>query len=321
MSTTENPDSTSVGTTAEPNHDGSGAAYIFEASGGSWSQQAKLIANDGDGGDLFGNSVGLSSDGTTAVIGASHDEDPNGEKTGSAYVFEPSGRSWNQQTKLTADDGDSGDRFGISVAVSGDGTTALVGAGLDDSPTKDDVGSAYVFKATGGSWTKRAKLIAPSGENGDIFGSSVALSNDGNTVLVGASGDDNPNGDVAGSAHIFEAKDGSWARGQHSKLVADDGGSRDNFARAVALSGDGTTALIGAESKLEMDSGSRGAAYAFEASSGSWSQKAKFTGDGETVRFGRSVAASNGGTTALIGDPLQLVTGSGMTGMAYVFPL
>jgi hypothetical protein len=80
-----------------------------------FSQQQKLAASDGDRRDSFGFSVAVSSDGTTALIGADEDVDPNGKDTGSVYVFAQSGGSWSQQQKLAATDGDGNDRFGESV--------------------------------------------------------------------------------------------------------------------------------------------------------------------------------------------------------------
>jgi hypothetical protein len=126
----------------------SGSAYVFFRSEDSegiikWEQQAKLTAADGAASDIFGYSVAV--DGDTAVIGAYLDDD-NGSFSGSAYVFFRSGDdTWEQQAKLTADDGAAGDHFGQSVAVDGD--TAVIGASGDDDKGSDS-GSAYVFNLT-----------------------------------------------------------------------------------------------------------------------------------------------------------------------------
>ena len=114
----------------------SGSAYVFVRADGTWSQQAKLTAADVAIGNYFGYSVSVSGD--TAVIGAYADDD-KGSGSGSAYVFvRAAGGTWSQQAKLTADDGANFDRFGGSVAVSGD--MAVIGAFIDD-----DKGSAYMF--------------------------------------------------------------------------------------------------------------------------------------------------------------------------------
>ncbi|MFC6757742.1 FG-GAP repeat protein [Halomicroarcula sp. GCM10025894] len=159
-------------------------------------------------------------------------------------MFERSGGSWSQQTKLTPDDGDSDDRFGNSVAISDDGNLAIIGA-LFDRSTASDAGSAYVFEQSGGSWSQEAKLTADDGDSEDHFGSSVDISGDGSTVLTGAYGDEDPNGEEAGSAYVFERSSGSW--NQQAKLVAGDGESEDEFGGSVAVSSDGSTGLVGAK--------------------------------------------------------------------------
>lgn len=116
----------------------------------------KLTAQDGDSYDQFGDAVALAGDGTTALIGAPNDENPNGEYAGSAYVFERAGGGWRQQAKLAAPDGDASDHFGFAVALAADGTTALVGAWNDEHPNGEAEwgyagGSAYLFERTD-SW-------------------------------------------------------------------------------------------------------------------------------------------------------------------------
>ena len=174
----------------------SGAAYVFSRSGDTWSQHAKLTADDGAAGDLFGIRVTLSGD--TAVIGAARDDD-KGDESGAAYVFIRSGIEWVQQAKLSATDGAANDRFGTRVAIYGD--TAVIGAILGDATSKNS-GSAYVFTRSGSSWSQQAKLAASDGAADDVFGWSVALY--GDTVMIGA-----PTSIIAlpggtGSAYVFE---------------------------------------------------------------------------------------------------------------------
>lgn len=118
-----------------------GSAYVFVRSGTSWTEQARLLALDGTTDDFFGDSVVV--DGDIAVVGVPYDDTPGGTDTGSAYLFARSGTIWTQQAHLHAADGAAGDRFGNSVAVSGD--TVLVGAPFDDTAGGSDAGSAYVF--------------------------------------------------------------------------------------------------------------------------------------------------------------------------------
>ncbi len=174
-----------------------GSAYVFVRSGTVWTQQQKLTASDGTGGDLFGISVALSGD--AAVVGADEDFIGANADQGSAYVFVHSGTVWTQQQKLTAPDGAASDFFGNSVALSGD--TVVVGAIGDDIGTNGNQGSAYVFTRSGTVWTQQQKLTASDGAALDDFGGSVALS--GDTVVVGAKGDNIGANDDQGSAYVF----------------------------------------------------------------------------------------------------------------------
>jgi hypothetical protein len=160
----------------------------------------KLTASDGAAGDYFGWSVSLSSDGTTALIGAPHDDD-RGTESGSAYVFTRSGSTWTEQAKLTASDGALDDYFGVSVSLSGNGSVALI-SGHENDDLGSASGSAYVFTRNGTEWTQQAKLLASDGVADDRFGVYVSLSGDGSNALIGAYRDDDL-GENGGSAYIF----------------------------------------------------------------------------------------------------------------------
>ncbi|MBI4703474.1 MAG: FG-GAP repeat protein [Deltaproteobacteria bacterium] len=229
--------------------DDRGARYPVRVDPLVWGEQ-KLLASDGAAEDWFGYSVSLSGD--TALVGA-HQEDDNGNDSGSAYVFVRSGASWTEQAKLLASDGAADDWFGYSVSLSGD--TALVGAYGDDDKDKER-GSAYVFIRNGASWTEQAKLVASDGHDGDQLGISVSLS--GDTALVGAY-HDNDNGKDSGSVYVFIRNGASWT--EQAKLVASDGASGDEFGFSVSFSGD--TALVGAY--YDNDNGKdSGSAYVFQ---------------------------------------------------------
>ncbi|MEE8155192.1 MAG: FG-GAP repeat protein [Phycisphaerales bacterium] len=168
----------------------SGSAYLFDTTTGT--QVAKLLPDDGAAFDRFGYSVAIS--GTTAIVGAPQDDD-NGSLSGSAYLFDTiTGR---QLFKLLADDGAGGDRFGGSVAING--TTAIVGAWLDDANGSFS-GSAYLFDTTTGAQV--AKLLPNDGAMYDYFGWSVAIR--GEIAIVGAFLDDD-HGSGSGSAYLFDA--------------------------------------------------------------------------------------------------------------------
>lgn len=211
----------------------SGSAYIFTRNGSTWTQQAKLLAADGESNDLFGHSIAISGD--TAIVASPKDDD-NGPDSGSAYVFTRNGNSWTQQAKLSAADGESNDFFGYSVSVSGN--TAIVGAHMDDDNGSIS-GSAYIFTRNGSTWTQQAKLLAADGVSDDYFGTSVSIS--GDTAIVGAP-DDDDNGSMSGSAYVFTRSGSVWT--QQAKLLPSDGESNDYFGRFVSVSGN--AAAVGA---------------------------------------------------------------------------
>jgi hypothetical protein len=180
-----------------------GSAYMFVLSGTNWTEQARLTASDGAADDYFGYSVSLSGDGNTALVGTYNDETAAGLSAGSAYMFVRSGSSWTEQAKLTASDGAAYDSFGLSVSLSSDGNSALVGANNNGTSAGVRAGSAYFFSRNGSSWSQQAKLTASDGAADDCFGWSVSLSGDGNRALVGAVFDDTAAGADAGSAYVF----------------------------------------------------------------------------------------------------------------------
>jgi hypothetical protein len=284
----------------------SGSAYVFTGGGGggAWTQQAKLLLDEGVEFDLFGTAVSISGD--TAVIGAPGDS-PNGIAAGSAYIYTRSGNVWTQQGVLLASDGAENDMFGSAVSIDGD--TAVIGVHYHND-VGDGFNSAYVFTRSGGVWSQQARLQPDDGEEKDGFGAAVSVN--GDTVIVGAWFDDD-NGEASGSAYIFTRSGGVWT--QQSKLLPADGAAVDRFGFAVSISDD--TAFIAAPSDDDNGSDS-GSVYVFARSGGVWTQLNKLVpGDGEPFdAFGRSVSVD--GSTAIIGANGDDDIDSG-SGAAYVF--
>ena len=296
-----------------------GAAYVFTNSGGSWSQQQELTSSDGAAYDDFGWSVALSSDGNTALVGASYHQVNGIPDQGAAYVFTNSGGSWSQQQELTASDGAIADFFGRSVALSGDGNAALVGAFYHTVNGNSGQGASYVFTNSGGSWSQQQELTSSDGAAGDEFGYSVGLSADGNTALAGALSHTVNGNSQQGAAYVFTNSGGSWS--QQQELTASDGAVQDFFGFSVALSSDGNTTLVAAYLHTVNGNSQQGAAYVFTNSGGSWSQQQELTASDGAVQdlFGWSVALSSDGNTALVGAYLHTVNGNSQQGAAYVF--
>jgi hypothetical protein len=163
--------------------------------------EQKVIAS-GEAQDWFGYSVAL--DGDTALVGARLDDVAGNADQGSAYVFVRSGTTWTQQAELTASDAAGGDRFGSSVAISGD--SAIVGSPYNATPAGAvRAGSAYIFVRSGTAWAQQAELTASAAAANAYFGWSVAISDaaGGATAIVGAQYDDTAGGTDAGSAWVW----------------------------------------------------------------------------------------------------------------------
>lgn len=292
--------------------DSRGAAYVFTRDGDIWSPQAKLTADDGKADNRFGWSVDLSGD--TALVGAALADGGDNPGQGAAYVFSRRGARWHQQAKLTPSDGAAGDRFGVSVALSGD--TALVGARFAVVDDNLEQGAAYVFVHDGdGGWRQQGKLTASDGVELDGLGVSVALS--GDTALVGADGADTGEADQ-GAAYVFTRDGGVWR--QRAKLTADDGAADDAFGVSAALSGD--TALVGANvAAIVSDNAKQGAAYVFTRGVKGWRQRNKLTVSDGAELDGLGVSLALSGRTVLLGAQDADVGETSHQGAAYVFDL
>jgi hypothetical protein len=217
---------------------GGGRVWTFTRSGSSWSVLGGPTTGFGeDGVGLFGQSVALSDDGQTLLVGAPADSD----NQGAAWGFTRSGSSWEEEgTKLTAGVTSGEAHFGSSVALSGDASTALVGArGADDGD-----GAASAFSNTGTGWVEEGPPLAGGDEAGEGFGGSVALSFDGNIAVVGAGQAENH----GGSTWLFERSGGSWGVAQKKLGAGLSERGAIQFGSAVALSADAETVLVGAHS-------------------------------------------------------------------------
>ncbi len=270
-----------------------GAAWVFTRSGTTWTQQAKLTAKNGEeiGPGEFGSSVALSSSGSTALIGGYHDN----EGAGAVWAFTRSGEKWTQQgEKLTGKEESGAGEFGVSVGLSATGEYALVGGNRDH----EGAGAVWVFRSSGEKWTQQGEKLTGKEESGaGEFGTSVALSSEGNTALVGGPTD---NTDV-GAAWVLTRSGERWNQ-PGEKLTGKEESGKGEFGTSVALSANGNTALVGGPT----DNTDVGAAWVLTRSGEKWTQQGeKLTGKEETGagEFGTSVALSANGNTALVGGP------------------
>jgi len=205
--------------------DGKGSAYIFKQDNTGWKEEAKLTASDGTESDWFGDAVSIC--GEYAIVGAPLNNN-YGTNSGSAYIFERDGSTWNQKKKLVAGDGQAGDEFGGSVCLSGN--YAVIGA-ISNDDKGEDSGAAYIFERSGENWIQKPKLVPFDGGSGDHFGNAVSI--DGDYAVVAAVLDAD-NGTESGSAYIFKRNGQNWE--QQIKLTAPDGEPRDYFGQGISIS-------------------------------------------------------------------------------------
>jgi gliding motility-associated-like protein len=281
-----------------------GAAWVYTRTGGVWTQQgAKLVSSDHIGLSYQGNSVSLSADGNTAILGGPLDNFSNG----AAWIYTRTGNTWTQQgNKLIATNSIGAAHFGFAVSLSGDGNTAIIGGDRDNT----NKGAVWIYTRTGGVWTQQGnKLVGSGGFGNGQQGSAVSLSADGNTAIESALYDSTGKGAV----WIYSRNAGVWTQ-QGFKLVGT-GGSESTFQGAgVSLSADGNTAIVGGST----DNASQGATWVYTRSNGVWLQLGtKLVGTGAVLyaNQGTAVSLSADGNTTIVGGNAD----NGSVGAAWVF--
>ncbi len=345
-------DSNATGVDSDQNDDSSdlsGAVYIFTKSGGSWSQQAYLKASNSEAGDAFGNTVSLSGDGNTLAVGAVHESsnatgidgnqaDNSAPHSGAVYVFTRTGSSWTQQAYVKASNTGEDDRFASKVRLSSDGNTLAVGAqyeassatGINGDQTDNSLvwaGAVYVFTRTGSSWTQQAYVKASTSGENDQFGHSVSLSSDGNTLAVGAFGEDSNASGIdgnetdnsqlySGAVYVFTRVGSSWS--QQAYVKSSNTHQYDYFGFAVSLSNDGNTLAVGAhgEDGTTIWTPDCGAVYIFTRDGDIWSLQRFRRSINEYGQpgFGYALSLSGDGTTLAVGAYLEDSNATGIDG-------
>jgi hypothetical protein len=234
-------------------------------------------ASNTESADNFGSSIVLSADGNTLVVGALGEDsnaiglegvetDNSATNSGAVYVFTRSGSAWSQQAYVKASNTGSGDNFGSSMALSADGNTLAVGAlgedsnaigleGVEADNSAANSGAVYVFVRNSSTWSQQSYVKASNTGAGDLFGWSVALSADANTLSVGAINEDSSatglNGDQmdnyatdSGAVYIYDRNISTWT--QLAYLKASNTEALDWFGNSMALSQNGNMFVAGA---------------------------------------------------------------------------
>jgi hypothetical protein len=349
----------------------SGAVYVFTRQGDSWTQQAYVKASNPGQNDHFGSTVVLSRDGNTMAVAAhweasaatgveGNQNDNSIPEAGAVYVFTRTGSTWTQQAYIkasntgrpgSADTFGDGDQFGYSLALSGDGNTLAVGAPTEDSGAQqingnqgDDMaqsaGAVYLYARTGRTWAQQAYVKGGHTEGGDLFGFSVGLSFDGNTLAAAAFDEDgggrgiNPPHDNlsgnSGALYVFTRQNGNWT--QQAYIKGSKGEMSDGFGFATAISDDGNTVAIGVGDEACLTPGVDppgcaddappgrganiwvGAAYVFVRSGATWAEQAfiKAPNARPYSSFGVRLALSGDGNTLAIAANLEDSAGQGV---------
>ncbi len=343
------------GTQTDNSLPNAGAVYVFRRSGATWAQEAYLKASNPGNADVFGIGCGaeLSADGATlAVCAPGEDSSAVGidgnqaseaaNHSGAVYVFRRGASAWAQEAYVKATNTGAQDDFGVSAALSADGSTLAVGAYSEDGSSSgiggdqtsnglSNSGAVYVYRRTGSTWAPEQYLKATNADAGDAFGSGVALSASGELLVVGAweeaSGASGVNGDQSsnaamgsGAVYVYTRSGTTWSPDAYVKAAQPTGASGsffgDQFGYSVAMASDGTRFAVGAFAEASRATGmggdqsdegapGAGAAFLFERVNNTWAQGAyvKATNTQAHDVFGLCVALSGDGQTLAVGAP------------------
>ena len=349
-----------------------GAVYVFTRRNNAWSQQAYIKASNPGQSDKFGYVVSLSQDGNTLAVSAYYEASAakgiNGDQNdnsipqaGAVYVFTRTGATWSQQAYIKASNtgeagvGDQlgdGDQFGFSIGLSADGNTLAVGAIGEDSGAKGingdqndnsqpGSGAVYVFTRTGTTWSQQAYIKTSNTDAADLFGYSVGLSADGNTLAASAYDEDGSSREIngvqdkgrrgSGAIYVFTRTGATWS--QQAYLKASNAENGDSLGYAIAISQDGNTIAGGAadedcmmpgvfpgapavcDNDQPMDNSS-GAVYVFIRNGTTWTQQAfiKSSNPGKEDWFGSRLTLSGDGDTLAVGAQVENGSARGING-------
>ena len=310
--------------------DRSGAVYVFERVDHSWQQTAYLKPETEDTSLYFGASISISDDGNTLAIGA-YGEDSNatgidGDQdnslaggSGAAYIYTHNGNIWTQSAYIKASDTASGDWFGTSVELSGDGNILAVGAPGHsveiEGITVSFSGAVYVFSNTTTTWIQQAYIVPTDINAAGYFGSSVALDEDGDVLAIYSSGPD--------AIYLLQRSGDDWS--DWAELDSD-----GIFTGALSLSDDGTVLAVGAVNdssgatgidgdSTDTSASKSGAVYVFATDGSDWMQQAyiKASNAEKNDRFGVSLSLSSDGTFLAVGASAESSVATGVNGDQY----
>ena len=273
----------------------SGSAYIFQNIDGSWVERAKLLPSDGAADDYFGWAVAISGN---VVVVSSHNDDDYGNNSGAAYIFELTNNTWTEIQKITANDAEPFDEFGLSLDIS----QSSIAVGADNHNV--GAGAVYIFSKVDNSWQQTQKLVPRDAENNDFFGRDVAI--DKNRLVISAYGKTVNDIDWVGAVYVFEYWFDRWI--ENAILTPSDTPEQGFFGISVAVHDD--TIVVGAPS----NSHNTGSAYVYQNDGVQWHEQA--------ILSPSSLLAGDefGAAVGIFGDILVVTTQSiNFPGAAYVY--
>ena len=255
----------------------SGAVYLFQYNGSTWTQAHYLKAETPTENARFGYAVSLNKAGDRLAIGMPYLASDSTSQAGAIALFDYDSDTdqWQPSAQLTANNAGASDRFGTALQLSGEGTRLVAGVPYEDGDqdATTDSGAVYVFTYTDSGWAQEAYLTASNAGAGDQFGVSVALNDDGTLLATGANHEDSAatgiNGDetnnsatASGAVYVFNRQDAAWTQTAYLKSTNSDGSQTanipsdafdasstywgDHFGTSVTLSADGTVLAVGA---------------------------------------------------------------------------
>ncbi len=317
-----------------------GQVYIYTQFESTWVKEYTFTANNNNPNDQFGSSVAFTGDSLELLVGSHNSDSPDVSNCGSVstYSLEYANQSLLRQpsivdftsspfalsgqyleSTLTASDRTTGDRFGVSVAVTSDGSRMAVGADYKDVSGVTDAGQVYIYVKSGSIWVEEATLSASDRVADDRFGTSVSITSDGTRVAVGSSLKTVSGITAAGKVYIYTRTGSVWT--EEATLSAADRAANDLFGFSVALTADGSRLAVGACGRDVSSLIDAGKVYIYVRSGFAWIEESTLTASDKLAydNFGSSVALTADGSRLVVGAFAKDVSGVTGAGKVYIY--
>lgn len=292
-----------------------GGVFIHSLLDGIWSEEGAVYPIDAADGQQFGYSISINDYGTVIAIGSP----AFNNEAGAVYVFAKNGNTWAQQALLLASDAANGDRFGYSVTIASNGSTIAIGAPNNDNLKGTNSGAVYIFTANGITWRQQTKILGTIVSNDGGFGTTVALSNDGNILAAGSPKRTVNSALNRGAVSIFTRYNTVWSAGRD--IIDINGVANDYFGNTLAVNGNGSLIIIGSSLTDTTRGINSGAAKVYLLTGDEWIFQAQLIPRGIKTndQFAASLAINYEGTVAIFGAPRTTDVSRTNAGVYYIF--